>query len=144
MALCFSKFGVVCQQCLISRCLLLDRANSVFWTRALNIPCPSSFVFPDQLPVPPALRALQLRNESIGQQLDGTTDFHSASKHLESCSAVENPLAKLSDEPACSDDLHKNDTAGNEASTHWYEIIADSNSINGVPDCGIQSFCCPL
>ncbi|KAH8933987.1 hypothetical protein BDL97_18G060100 [Sphagnum fallax] len=37
-------------------------ANCIFWTRALNIPCPYSFVFPAQLPVLPALRALQDAN----------------------------------------------------------------------------------
>jgi len=111
---------------------LLGRANSVFWTRALNIPCPISFVFPNQLPVPPALRALQLRNESTSQQLDEsfsrTTQVNNATNHLESSSAIEGPLAKLSDDPTrqtCLHHVRENDSAGNKDTTHWYKIIAD-------------------
>jgi len=102
-------------------------------------------VFPNQLPVPPALRALQSRNESTSQQLDEafsrTTQVNSATYHLESSSAIEGPLAKFSDEPArqtCLHHLRENDSAVNKDTTHWYKIIADSNFINGMSNCGMS------
>lgn len=108
---------------MVPRCLLLDRANSVFWTRALNIPCPSSFVFPDQLPVPPALRASLLKSKFTGQQLDGDLlGATGATDHSE------NPPGKL----AC-----ENDAADDQSTTHLYEIIANLRSINELPDCGV-------
>lgn len=55
--------------------VLLDRANCIFWTRALNIPCAHSFVFPAQLPIPPAIRGLQLLVEQTNPDSNAVAPF---------------------------------------------------------------------
>lgn len=98
-------------------------ANSVFWTRALNIPCPHSFVFPSQLPIPPALRPLQSVNEPDSQQ---------------PAAPKENTPNKVKDElTACPSMADKNDMGCNDASTHRNQIIADLQSISEVSKLGI-------
>lgn len=82
---------------MISRWLVLDRANSIFWTRAKSIPYPQSVVYPAQPTVPPALQAweMQLGNASTGLHLDGaivdTTGFQAATNET---------LVELEEEPA--------------------------------------------
>lgn len=55
--------------------VLLDRANCIFWTRALNIPCAHSFVFPAQLPIPPAIRGLKLSVEQTNPDSNAVAPF---------------------------------------------------------------------
>jgi hypothetical protein len=172
----------------ISRWLVLDRANSIFWTRAKSIPYPQSVVYPAQPTVPPALQAweMQLGNASTGLHLDGaivdTTGFQAATNERETCSSNDSTLVELEEELAepcpsladendmgnpstgqqldgaisettdfqiatnhmetgseyelapCSSLVDDHDAVGSETSPHRYEIIADSNPINGMPD----------
>jgi hypothetical protein len=60
--------------------VLHDRANSIFWTRALNIPCAHSFVFPAQLPIPPAIRGLKFSVEQTNPDSNAVAPFKSDSE----------------------------------------------------------------
>ena len=132
--------------------VLLDRANCIFWTRALNIPCAHSFVFPAQLPIPPAIRGLKLSVEQTNADSNAVAPFKTDLDEESSNEKLDKDLAdpELGDDSqvlsSVMDEVHQStqnaESNGDETpSSVWVEgLVPGINFCNhgSLPKCGFK------